>query len=288
MTRKPTPGDLALIRRVPVTADVIRKVPAAHGETGALVRKVAEGTDTRITKLLSGTTTQMGDREAIFRISDGSIDDCKEIIDQKGLDLSVFKASGGPVLFDHNTEHVIGRADVWRGNDDATYAKVTFCPEGVSQKADEVCRQVKLGFIQCCSVGIDQIKSEPMNPAFPKGPKRFLASTLRELSIVVLPANRRAVVIDKGAAAAAVPTLEQAKADRMARVQALMQSINHTPAPTLEQAKADRMARVQALMQSVNHTPAPTRTAEQLRRRARAIAIANGFSPDDPRLPKLA
>jgi len=47
------------------------------------------------------------------------------------------------------------------------------------------------------SIGFDPVDMEPMNPAQPRGPQRYLKSELLEISFVAIPANTGAGVVQR-------------------------------------------------------------------------------------------
>jgi hypothetical protein len=81
-----------------------------------------------------------------------------------------------------------------------TQATIDFAPEGISAKADEICALMKAGIVNTVSIGFLPIETEPMDPSRPRGPQRYLRSSLMELSVVSVPANTDATAIARDAA----------------------------------------------------------------------------------------
>ena len=68
-----------------------------------------------------------------------------------------------------------------------------FAPEGVSELADEYCALAKSGVIKAVSVGFIPIAHEPLRA----GGRRYTSWELIELSLVPVPANPNALVIER-------------------------------------------------------------------------------------------
>jgi hypothetical protein len=68
-----------------------------------------------------------------------------------------------------------------------------FAPEGVSELADEYCALAKAGVINAVSVGFISLAREPLR----EGGWRFASWELLELSLVSVPANPNALVIER-------------------------------------------------------------------------------------------
>ena len=68
-----------------------------------------------------------------------------------------------------------------------------FAPEGVSELADEYCALTKAGVVNAVSVGFISLAREPLR----EGGWRFTQWELIELSLVSVPANPNALVIER-------------------------------------------------------------------------------------------
>ena len=68
-----------------------------------------------------------------------------------------------------------------------------FAPEGVRELADEYCALAKSGVIKAVSVGFIPLSYEPLRD----GGRRFTSWELLELSLVSVPANPTAFVIER-------------------------------------------------------------------------------------------
>lgn len=70
---------------------------------------------------------------------------------------------------------------------------MTFAAEGASPKADEWCALVKGGVVNAVSIGFNPTKAEPIIG----GGWRFLEWELLEVSLVTVPANSSALVVER-------------------------------------------------------------------------------------------
>lgn len=138
----------------------------------------------------------LGDRQVRVICSTPEVDRAGEVIEQDGIDLSEF-AENPIALWSHNAEHPVGTVKEIGIKSGLLQALVEFAPEGVSEKADEICRLVKGGIVKAVSVGFDPVEMEPMDPARPRGPQRYVRSKLLELSFVAIPCNRDAMVVER-------------------------------------------------------------------------------------------
>jgi HK97 family phage prohead protease len=139
-----------------------------------------------------------------------------DVVVQSGADLSIYKRNP-IVLFSHQPESPVGTASGLRIENGCLTADIQFAPEGLSQKADEVCALVKAGILKSVSIGFDPIEAEPLNPSRPRGPQRYLRWVLCEISVVAIPANNDAVVTAKSARRASSAETPD-RAQRRARV----------------------------------------------------------------------
>jgi HK97 family phage prohead protease len=149
-----------------------------------------------IRKAYTAEATQLGPRTIRVICSTSAMDLSGEIVEQSGIDLTGFKAN--PIcLWGHDPDHPIGLVtSIGIANDQMT-ADIEFAPEGISPTADTICGLVKHGIVKGISIGFDPIESVPMNPAKPKGPQRYVKCALMEVSVVSIPANPEAEVIQR-------------------------------------------------------------------------------------------
>lgn len=146
-----------------------------------------------IRKVFGAAATELGPRRVRVQCSSGAVDRTGEIVEQAGVSY----AASLPVLWNHDPAMPIGRAYPARDGSGNLCAEVEFAPEGVSPKADEICGLVKAGVVDTVSIGFDPMDMEPMNPAKPKGPQKYMKAEWLELSFVSVPANRDAQVTER-------------------------------------------------------------------------------------------
>lgn len=147
-------------------------------------------------KFMSGSVaadTALGPRQIRVVASDATIDRAGDVLRPEGAELTRYMMNP-VVLADHDPTKPIGTAAVEVKNG-RVEAVITFAPEGVSAKADEYCGLAKAGVLGAVSVGFQPIDAEPM-----KGGGVFYKSwELMELSVVAVPCNPSAVVIERSA-----------------------------------------------------------------------------------------
>lgn len=143
-------------------------------------------------KFFQAPAEAVGERQIRVRCSSPDIDRSGDIVVQTGIKF----ADTVPVLWQHDPNQPIGRAKPVM-KDGSLYADIEFAPAGISTKADEICGLAKAGVVDTVSIGFDTIAAEPMDSKRPKGPKKYLSIELLELSVVSVPANADAVVVQR-------------------------------------------------------------------------------------------
>jgi HK97 family phage prohead protease len=144
----------------------------------------------------AGNVEPLGERQVRVIASTADVDRMGDVVVQSGVQLANFFANP-IVLYQHDPSTPIGRANAVRITPAGLEMTIDFAPAGISAKADEVCGLVKSGILIGISIGFDPLEIEPMNPAYPRGPQRYLKCDLMEVSIVSIPANPSAAVIAK-------------------------------------------------------------------------------------------
>jgi HK97 family phage prohead protease len=115
------------------------------------------------------------------------------ILEPRGADLTGFRANP-VILWSHNPEEPIGRAESVSVSADKIVARIRFAAPGASATADRIRKLVKDGVVSTMSVGFDVIDATPIDPAKPRGGMHITAWTLMEASFVSVPADTGAVV----------------------------------------------------------------------------------------------
>ena len=124
------------------------------------------------------------------------VDRMGEVVVQAGIGLDSYRENP-VVLWQHDPGCPIARCRSIGLADGCLQAEIEFPPEGVSKQADEVYGLIKAGIINTTSIGFDPIEMQPIEEGNSRGPQRYLASEMLELSFVSIPANRGAVVTQR-------------------------------------------------------------------------------------------
>ncbi len=147
-------------------------------------------------KAYASAAETLGERQVRVICSTADVDRMGEVVVQEGLDLAAY-LENPVVLWQHDPQQPIARAATVALADGMVQALVQFPGEGVSPKADEVYGLIKAGILNTVSIGFDPSEMEPMDPGQPRGPQRYRASELLEISFVSIPANRGAAVVSR-------------------------------------------------------------------------------------------
>jgi HK97 family phage prohead protease len=142
----------------------------------------------------------LGARQIRVVASDATLDRMGDVMVPQGCDCAAYRANP-IVLAQHDPNVPIGIAKITVSKD-RVEALIDFAPEGISAKADEYCGLAKAGIISAVSIGFDPLESTPRAG----GGYIYNKWTLLELSLVSVPANPAATVIER--AAPAVTTAE--------------------------------------------------------------------------------
>lgn len=223
----------------------------------------------RIDRSVSFNVRQNDSDKIVFEISNAQLDRHGTVIDPEGMDLSAFQRNP-VVLFGHGfeTPMPIGRSPNIFKRGDSIYAEVEFDPE--DERALQIESKVRRGFLNAASVGIvpkeiDRSGEEP----------RISKSELMEFSIVPVPSNSGALVVQRSAVDELRQEIEQLRAElNDAKLQAAERSaepVAEESAPEADDSAAEeaerkaamsdgprpiqmRLSDVQALMQRASRT----------------------------------
>ncbi|WP_372422831.1 phage major capsid protein [Salinarimonas chemoclinalis] len=135
------------------------------------------------------------ERQIRIVVSTSTPDRDGDVIDPHGLDLEHFKANP-VVLWQHDPHQPIARAKHIYAVGNRVEATVTFPPVGASQRADEVLALVKAGIVNAASIGFRAIERKPRAG---EGGWHFTRAELWEFSLVSVPANPEALIIERAA-----------------------------------------------------------------------------------------
>jgi HK97 family phage prohead protease len=151
---------------------------------------------TTLRRAVTGSVTKflstVGERQIRVIASDATPDRMGDILEPAGCQLDKFRRN--PIMLaQHDPNQPIG---VWPSievKNGRLEALGEFAPEGVSELADEYCALAKSGVINAVSVGFISLAREPLR----EGGWRFTQWELIELSLVSVPANPNALVIER-------------------------------------------------------------------------------------------
>jgi HK97 family phage prohead protease len=153
--------------------------------TGVCI-KVDDSEDNRIVKVV---------------ISTKDVDRDGDVVEPKGADLTNYRKNP-VVLFNHDYEHPVARCSDIQIKNDRIEATVKFPNASVSKKSDEVYGLIKEGVLNATSIGFsvksyDYLYEEPGNAKTRITGLHIKEWELREFSIVSVPANPGALVIER-------------------------------------------------------------------------------------------
>ena len=166
-------------------------------------------------KLFAGAIVKdstLNDREIRVVASDPTPDRVGDVMLPSGCQLEAYR-SNPIVLANHEPDKPIGTAEPSIKNN-RVEALITFAPPGLSKTADEFCGLAKAGILKAVSVGFEPIDSEPIKG----GGVRYKAWSLLELSIVSVPANPNALIIQRSRYGAAGPRISGSRFVDLLRV----------------------------------------------------------------------
>ncbi|MCA0944500.1 HK97 family phage prohead protease [Salipiger pacificus] len=150
-----------------------------------------------VQKQFAAETKAVGNRRVKAVVSTENVDRDRDIIRAAGIDLSFFKTSP-TVLFNHDPNFPIARAVEIGVEGNKLVSTFEFPPEGTSAKADEIYGLVKAGILNSTSIGFIPRSWEPIRGAEGHTVGReYKAVELLEFSVVSVPSNRQAQVIER-------------------------------------------------------------------------------------------
>ena len=149
-------------------------------------------------RFFSGDVEALGDREIGVIAATSKLARDGNILEIAGMDLSNYRKVP-IVLYQHNADQPVGTAISLGIVGDSHAARIQFAPPGISVVADQCCSMTKAGILRGISIGFDPdwSTSEPIDPARPRAGKRFKKSELLEISVVSIPADTGATVVQR-------------------------------------------------------------------------------------------
>jgi HK97 family phage prohead protease len=147
-------------------------------------------------KRLVGRIKTLGDRQVRVVATTGVVDRVGDIVNPRGGDFTDFMKN--PVcLRDHDASRPVARCLSIIPYADRVEAIIQFPEEGTSEDSDECYKLVKQRILGAVSIGFipDMKSAAPLQ----SGGLRFDKWTLLEVSIVALPANAQALIVERRA-----------------------------------------------------------------------------------------
>ena len=145
---------------------------------------------------LHGVTKAVGERQIRVIVSTADVDRAGDIIDPNGIDFTAYRKNP-VVLYQHEHDEPIARSIEIGVVNGRVEALVQFPDEGKAEKSDEVYNLIKAGVLNAVSIGFIPHESISLDPKDSWGPKRYTKCEMLEVSVVSVPANSAALIIER-------------------------------------------------------------------------------------------
>jgi HK97 family phage prohead protease len=149
-----------------------------------------------VMKDYTSVTKAIGDRQIRVIVSTADVDRAGDVVVPEGIDFAAYK-NNPVVLFQHDHDEPIARCaeiGVVGGRVEAT---VQFPDAGVNSKSDEVYGLIKSGVLNAVSIGFIPLERVAMDQKEPWGPFKFMRSEIIEFSVVSIPCNANALIVER-------------------------------------------------------------------------------------------
>ena len=144
-------------------------------------------------KSFSGLMKSVGARQIRVIVSTADVDRVGDIVNPHGIDFTAYKTNP-VILFQHDHNEPIAKCVSIGVESDQVVALIQFPEEGTSAKSDEVYALIKAGVLNAISIGFAPKSWEPIKGS--RG-QRFTTCEMLEASVVSVPANANALIIER-------------------------------------------------------------------------------------------
>jgi len=144
-------------------------------------------------------TKTVGERQIRVVVSTPRVDRSGDIVDPNGIDFADYRKNP-VVLYQHDHSRPIARALEIGMKNGRIEALVQFPPPDISDLSDEVYGLIKSGILNSVSIGFLPLEYDYVDPSRPHTGRRYKKSEAIEFSIVSIPANPDALIVERAMA----------------------------------------------------------------------------------------
>jgi HK97 family phage prohead protease len=145
---------------------------------------------------LRGVTKAVGDRQIRVIVSTGDVDRAGDIVDPNGIDFTAYRKNP-VILYQHDHDEPVARSVEIGLINGRVEALIQFPDPGASEKSDEVYNLIKAGVLNAISIGFIPLEAIALDPKEPWGAKRYTKSEMLEASVVSVPCNSNALIVER-------------------------------------------------------------------------------------------
>lgn len=144
----------------------------------------------------SGVVKAIGERQIRVIVSTGDVDREGDIIEPTGIDFTAYRKNP-VVLYMHDHDEPIARCVEIGVVNGRVEALVQFPDMGAAEKSDEVYNLIKAGVLNAVSIGFIPLEWSYINDKDPWAGRRFTKCECLEFSVVSVPANANALIVER-------------------------------------------------------------------------------------------
>jgi HK97 family phage prohead protease len=146
--------------------------------------------------VLRGVTKAIGERQIRVIVSTADVDRSGDIIEPNGIDFSAYRKNP-VILYQHDHDEPIARCAEIGVVNGRVEALIQFPDADASEDSDKVYNLIKAGVLNAVSIGFIPTEYIPLDPKEPWGPRKYVSCEMIEASIVSVPANSAALIIER-------------------------------------------------------------------------------------------